>query len=118
MKKKKNKIWIILFLALAVVIGGAGGFGYYQREVKAGEREGELVPGENQRLEDGIITSVIGNEIELENGEVIQVPVGTEVETRLGAITTFSRLSPKDQIQMLVEEDGQNKIILKIWITG
>lgn len=47
----------------------------------------------------------------------IQIPVGTEVETKLGTITTFSRLSNGDIIKMLLQKDdtGSNEL-MKIWI--
>ncbi len=47
----------------------------------------------------------------------IQIPVGTEVETKLGTITTFSRLSNGDIIKMLLQKnDAGNKALMKIWI--
>lgn len=54
-----------------------------------------------------------------ETGEAgqIQIPVGTEVETKLGTITTFSRLSNGDIIRMLLQnESGGGEDLLKIWI--
>ena len=47
----------------------------------------------------------------------IQIPVGTEGETKLGTITTFSRLSNGDIIKMLLQKDdtGSNEL-MKIWI--
>jgi hypothetical protein len=47
----------------------------------------------------------------------IQIPVGTEVETKLGTVTTFSRLSNGDIIKMLLQKDdtGSNEL-MKIWI--
>ena len=47
----------------------------------------------------------------------IQIPVGTEVETKLGTITTFSRLSNGDIIKILLQKDdtGSNEL-MKIWI--
>lgn len=47
----------------------------------------------------------------------MQIPVGTEVETKLGTVTTFSRLSNGDIIKMLLQKDdtGSNELI-KIWI--
>ena len=47
----------------------------------------------------------------------IQIPVGTEVETKLGTVTTFSRLSNGDMIKMLLQKDrAGNKALMKIWI--
>ena len=47
----------------------------------------------------------------------MQIPVGTEVETKLGTITTFSRLSNGDIIKMLLQKDDTGKkALMKIWI--
>ena len=47
----------------------------------------------------------------------IQIPVGTDVETKLGTITTFSRLSNGDTIRMLMQKsDNGSEDLLKIWI--
>lgn len=47
----------------------------------------------------------------------MQIPVGTEVETKLGTITTFSRLSNGDIIKMLLQKDDTGKkTLMKIWI--
>ncbi len=47
----------------------------------------------------------------------IQIPVGTEVETKLGTITTFSRLSNGDIIKMLLQKDDTGSSeLMKIWI--
>ena len=47
----------------------------------------------------------------------IQIPVGTDVETKLGTITTFSRLSNGDIIRMLMQKaDNGGEDLLKIWI--
>ena len=47
----------------------------------------------------------------------MQIPVGTEVETKLGAITTFSRLSNGDIVKMLLQtDDAGNKALMKLWI--
>lgn len=47
----------------------------------------------------------------------IQIPVGTDVETKLGTITTFSRLSNGDTIRMLIQKVGNgSEELLKIWI--
>lgn len=59
----------------------------------------------------------------LEDGQETQsqntwlIPVGTDVETKLGTITTFARLAAGDQIKMLMQtaENGSEEII-KIWI--
>lgn len=47
----------------------------------------------------------------------IQIPVGTEVETKLGTVTTFSRLSNGDIIKILLQKDDTGSSeLMKIWI--
>ena len=46
------------------------------------------------------------------------IPVGTDVTTKLGTVTTFSRLSTGDIIEMIVEKDGDDSQIISIWIVG
>lgn len=51
-----------------------------------------------------------------ETGQM-QIPVGTEVETKLGTVTTFLRLSNGDIIKMLLQKDDTGeKSLIKIWI--
>ena len=47
-----------------------------------------------------------------------QIPVGTDVTTRLGTITTFSRLAAGDQVALVVEEDQGQQIIMAVYIIG
>lgn len=55
--------------------------------------------------------------IETDETGQMQIPVGTEVETKLGTVTTFSRLSNGDIIKMLLQEDDTGtKALIKIWI--
>lgn len=53
-----------------------------------------------------------------ETGEVrsFEIPVGTQVITKLGVETTFSRLSAGNIIALLLEEGTDN--ILKIWVVS
>ena len=47
----------------------------------------------------------------------MQIPVGTQVETKLGTVTTFSRLAGGDRIKMLLQKDDSGSdVLLKIWI--
>lgn len=55
----------------------------------------------------------------VEGGEASQytIPVGTDVVTALGSITTFSRLAQGDRISCLMERtEDEGDEILKIWI--
>lgn len=65
------------------------------------------------RVQEGTIINYAKTD---ETGQM-QIPVGTEVETKLGTITTFSRLSNGDIIKMLLQKDDTgNKVLMKIWI--
>lgn len=137
-KKKKKRIkrkrmWILSLLL--VLIGAAAAF-YYQRqqqEVLAAQAgQSAVEAGENQVLQYGGISTIAGNEITIkvleaknqreytETGETMEyrIPVGTDVETRLGSITTFSRLASGDRIAILFDTAEQEEFIRKIWIVG
>ncbi len=53
-------------------------------------------------------------------GETItcQIPVGTDVTTRLGAVTTFSRLAAGDNVALVMEEEDGEQVIMAIYIIG
>lgn len=60
---------------------------------------------------------VIMTYTETDEAGQMQIPVGTEVETKLGTVTTFSRLSNGDIIKMLLQKDDTgNKELIRIWI--
>lgn len=46
----------------------------------------------------------------------VLIPVGTQVTTKLGTVTTFSRLAAGDTVKMLVQEENGEQIILEMWI--
>lgn len=46
------------------------------------------------------------------------IPVGTDVTTKLGTVTTFSRLSAGDCVAIVTEEDGDSQIIMAVYIIG
>lgn len=76
----------------------------------------------NKRIPDNVPPEDMQNRamtIYTETGKTgqIQIPVGTDVETKLGTITTFSRLSNGDTIRMLLQKvDNGGEELLKIWI--
>jgi len=124
-RKKKNRIWIGAVLALLLTAAAAGGF-FYEKERSREENpnsEEAVVPEENQRWLLLQIDTIEGNEIqavEIEEAETeektYQIPVGTDVVTRLGSVTTFSRLAAGDVIRCLMEQTEEEEVILKIWI--
>lgn len=125
-KKSKKKEWIVFILVLLLVIAGVVGYFMYQKKQAAEEATKEIVLAENQHWTYVSIQKMLGNEMTgmiLEDGQETQsqntwlIPVGTDVETKLGTTTTFARLAAGDQIKMLMQtaNDGSEEII-KIWI--
>lgn len=135
-KKKKAKCKRVWILSLLLVLIGAAAAFYYQRqqqEVMAAQMGQSAVEAvENQVLRFGDISTITGNEITIkvlktqnqreytDTGETMEyrIPVGTDVETRLGSITTFSRLASGDRIAILFDTAEQEEFIRKIWIVG
>lgn len=77
------------------------------------------------------LTAVIGNEItyviveeqgdstyrETQQEGQLQIPVGTEVITKLGTSTTFSRLASGDIVRLLMQKTQESEEeAVKIWI--
>ena len=124
--KGKKKTGKIIGIAVAFVLVLAAAIGLLSTS-KQDSSEEEIVLESNQALKQVKIQAIYGNEI---NGTLIEgdtesqelqtwvIPVGTEVATKLGTTTTFSRLANGDQIQLLTQtlEDG-SETILKVWIT-
>ena len=46
------------------------------------------------------------------------IPVGTEVITKLGTTTTFSRLAAGDYVALIMEEENGEQIIMSVYIVG
>ena len=124
-----------MFLLLMLVAAGSGSYFYYEKQTARAKEEEVITAGENQELIYGEITDIVGNEMKLalvdygeKNGRAdytktgeersYQILVGTEVETKLGAITTFSRLAGGDVVELLLEKDEADGCILKMWIVG
>ena len=107
MKKKR----IVIFLVIVILLAAAVGIWKYRQaqEEETAAQSTEIVLGENQTLEEVQIKTINGNEMTYEqDGETVTalIPVGTTVTTKLGTTTTFSRLSPGNTIQMILE-DGE-----------
>lgn len=114
----------VLGISAVIILITAGGV-FYAMHVKAagnGEQsEVTIAAGSGEEIIYGQLTSVIGNEITcLDTGSKeslsYQIPVGTQVVTRLGAVTTFSRLSEGNSVAILVKEGTDN--IKKVWIVN
>lgn len=46
------------------------------------------------------------------------IPVGTDVTTKLGTVTTFSRLAAGDYVALVMEKDGNEDVIVAVYIIG
>ena len=46
------------------------------------------------------------------------IPVGTDVITKLGNVTTFSRLAAGDKVALVVEEEQDRQVIVAVYIIG
>ena len=81
-------------------------------EMAAGEMPtGEIPTEETSESSDVTYTA-------LDEERTMMIPVGTEVVTKLGTVTTFSRLASGDVMKILTEKSGDEDVILKIWIVG
>jgi hypothetical protein len=127
-KKKKSKIWIILIILLIALIAG-GAYWYYYNQNMATAEAVEVLPelSEGQEYLYARITSILGNEMTADiyedegatgSTETWLIPVGTDVVTKLGTTTSFSRLATGDYIRILVQDEPDSQDILKIWIVN
>jgi hypothetical protein len=127
-KKKKSKIWIIIIILLIALIAGGAYWYYYTKNVTASEA-GETLPELEQGQEYlyARITSILGNEMTAtlyederptDSDQTWLIPVGTDVVTKLGTTTSFSRLASGDYIRILVQNEPDSQDILKIWIVN
>lgn len=99
---KRNRKWL-LAVCLAAVFGLTG------NAAKQGEEEAGITAGKDEELVYAVLTSVVGNEISCtltESGETkdYEIPVGTEVITRLGTTTTFLRLAEGNRVALLLRK--------------
>lgn len=46
------------------------------------------------------------------------IPVGTDITTKLGTVTTFSRLAADDYVALVIEKDGDEEVIAAVYIIG
>ena len=146
-KKRKKKLLIATVVITILVITGLLYWYKQIKETESEVESSENIEvGTNQELVLGQITVINGNEMtfdlveEAENSETTSdpltstevsvtyivldeertmvIPVGTDVVTKLGTVTTFSRLASGDVLKILTEKSGDEDVILKIWIVG
>lgn len=123
-QKQKKKRRMYIFMAVTALICLLAGI-WYQKKAAAAEdvnaKEAVSLTKDQYFLELEI-EGMVGNEMEaasVEGGEASQytIPVGTDVVTALGSVTTFSRLAQGDKISCLMEHTAdEGDVILKIWI--
>ena len=98
---------------------GAGGF--VQGEMPDMEggfmMEGGAVLGSSITTTDGFTYNGATYNL-TEEANTTYIPVGTDVTTKLGAVTTFSRLAAGDNVALVVTSDGEEQVILGIYIVG
>jgi len=147
-KRKKRKKKFLGITGAILIISLAGGTYWYtqiretESEVESSE---DIQVGDGQELVLGQITRINGNEMTfvlveetevtnergsmyqskdavtytaLEEERTMTIPVGTQVVTKLGTVTTFSRLASSDVMKILTEKSGDEDVIMKIWIVG
>ena len=130
------KKYIVLFAVVFLAAPGVGTCVLWQKHVFAAQEGQEPVLENGQSFRYAKITSISGNEMqyavlepqtqtkdksgayaETDKTGQMQIPVGTQVETKLGTVTTFSRLAGGDRIKMLLQKDDSGSdVLLKIWI--
>lgn len=132
MYKKKKKTGKVIILCLIAMVAVVGIYLYSvhknqnQLAVNLTDTSEQVILLEGQRVEKLKIKAIYGNEIYVNIAEtdtsqeqqIWQIPVGTDVVTKLGTITTFSRLANGDVIDALIQtDDNGNETIQKVWIT-
>ncbi len=73
-------------------------------------QNGERTEDEESFTYDGVTYVVAGEEI------TTLIPVGTDVTTKLGAVTTFSRLTAGDMVALVMAKDAEERIITAVYI--
>lgn len=116
-KKKKVVIGAAILIIFALCFTG---FTMTVQSSKELAGKVTMTAGRDEDLIYASLTSVVGNDIVCtmtDSGETrnYQIPVGTEVVTRLGTATTFSRLSEGNTVAILLKKDTD--IVKKVWIT-
>lgn len=124
-QKNRRKRRLAAVAAAALLIGAAWYIGWGRKmEIQPEQTAVEVTAQSGQEIVYAILTGVKGNEITYretgeETGQQEQtalIPVGTEVVTRLGTVTTFSRLAAGDNVALITEEDGEETVIVRVYI--
>ena len=65
-----------------------------------------------------VVTGIMAALITLMTAYICHIPVGTNVTTKLGTVTTFSRLAADDYVALVIEKDGDEDVIAAVYIIG
>ncbi|MED9904487.1 MAG: hypothetical protein UFG06_09920 [Lachnospiraceae bacterium] len=115
--KIRKKGWF-LFWALLIAAIGVTAYSVVRKEKNSVQENVVTVKAEDgEKIIYATLYTVRGNEItyypqENENtdtGQAVQtslIPVGTPVTTRLGTVTTFSRLAAGDNVALVTDEEN------------
>lgn len=130
MKQYKKTIVVITLLIAAIAIIACVII-FKSKAPEQTDTQEVITLEDGQSLMYAKLTAVIGNEItyvivegqgdstyhETQQEGQLQIPVGTEVITKLGTSTTFSRLASGDIIRLLMQQTQEDKEeAVKIWI--
>ncbi len=102
--------------------GGFGGEGMPDMSGMFGGFSGGRGDSQNQSSQDKANTGmfVYDGATYLVGSEAVTtyIPVGTDVTTKLGTVTTFSRLAAKDCVAFVIEKVGEEEIIVAVYIVA
>lgn len=128
---KRNKISIVIFVMTIAVIAVLSVWILQQHtDGQQADTQETIVLESGQSFVFAKITAMIGNEMsyivveeqetvgyqETKEAGQLQIPVGTEVITKLGTSTTFSRLANGDVVKLLMQQTQDGEEVIKIWI--
>lgn len=79
-----------------------------------------IAAGKNEEIVYGKLTSVIGNDVvctvtDTQQTEEYRIPVGTDVTTKLGTVTTFAKLSAGNEVAIALQKGSDT--VTAVWIT-
>jgi hypothetical protein len=75
------------------------------------------VSGGTTGVQAALVYDNVSYALSTETGEVM-IPVGTEVTTRLGTVSTFSRLRAGDYVALVMDQDGNEQVIASVYVIG
>jgi hypothetical protein len=86
-------------------------------EEGAGSMPDRGVSGDTTRAQAALVYDNVSYALSTETREDI-IPVGTDVTTRLGTVSTFSRLRAGDYVALVMDGDGNKQVIAAVYVIG